>query len=144
MVAGNVVRFDGLRGYGFIAPDNGGEDVFVHVNDLLIPEQQMRPGLTVEFVIEEGERGPKASDVRLAEGAVIPPPLRSGGASGSGVTRQVQVDDDTLCDVLTAEEFVHDVTEVLLSSAPSLTGDQILQIRRGLLQFGKNHGWTEG
>lgn len=49
-----------------------------------------------------------------------------------------------MCDLLSAEEFLHEVTETLLSSEPSLTGDQILRIRRGLLQFGKGHGWTEG
>lgn len=69
MVAGRVVRFDSQRGYGFIAPDDGGEDVFLHVNDMLMPESQVRRGIVVEFEIEDGERGPKASGVRLARGA---------------------------------------------------------------------------
>ncbi|MFD4346800.1 cold-shock protein [Streptomyces coelicoflavus] len=33
------MRFGSTRGYGFIAPDDGGEDIFLHVNDLLIPEE---------------------------------------------------------------------------------------------------------
>ncbi|MFF8955143.1 cold-shock protein [Streptomyces sp. NPDC014894] len=135
MVAGRVVRFDAVRGYGFIAPEHGGEDVFLHVNDVRIPEQQLRPGVAVEFEVEEGDRGLKASGVRLAEGAVVPP---------SPVTVRHADGDDSLCDVLTADEYLQEVTEVLLSSAPSLTGEQILQARRGLVQFGKNHGWCEG
>ncbi|MFJ3718482.1 cold shock domain-containing protein [Streptomyces sp. NPDC090057] len=42
MVAGRVVRFDGPRGCGFIAPEDGTEDVFLHVGDLLVAEQQLR------------------------------------------------------------------------------------------------------
>ena len=34
MLTGKVIRFDDVRGYGFIAPDGGGEDVFVHANVL--------------------------------------------------------------------------------------------------------------
>ena len=34
MLTGKVVHFDDMRGYGFIAPDKGGEDVFVHANVL--------------------------------------------------------------------------------------------------------------
>ncbi|MFJ9154749.1 cold-shock protein [Streptomyces sp. NPDC102270] len=68
VVAGRVARFDGARGYGFIAPDNGEEDVFLHANDLLIPEAHLRSGLAVEFDINVGDRGPQASSVRLAEG----------------------------------------------------------------------------
>ncbi|QNE74397.1 cold-shock protein [Streptomyces finlayi] len=130
MVAGRVVRFDSVRGYGFIAPDTGGDDVFLHVNDMQMSEEYVRPGVKVEFEIENGERGPKASAVRLAEGTEGRPPQPPY--------------DDSLCDVLTADEFEREVTEVLLASAPSLTGEQILQARTGLAQFAKSHSWTEG
>ncbi|MFF0226792.1 cold-shock protein [Streptomyces sp. NPDC004629] len=132
MAAGRVVRFDSVRGYGFIAPEHGDEDVFLHVNDLLIPESMVRTGLAVEFEIEEGERGPKASSIRLAPGATA----RAGSASGS-------VGDDSLCDVLQTVEFTNEITELLLQTAPTLTGQQIVQIRREFLQFAKKHGWTE-
>jgi len=146
MVAGRVVRFDGVRGYGFIAPDHGGEDVFLHVNDLRIPESYVRSGLAVEFEVEDGDRGLKASSVRLAEGpdgrpVTPPPPVQA--ALPTPVAQQSD-GEDPLCDVLRADEYVHEVTEVLLEAAPSLTGEQILKIRQGLVQFGKNHGWTEG
>ncbi|WP_338702039.1 cold shock domain-containing protein [Streptomyces sp. Q6] len=133
MAAGRVVRFDGARGYGFIAPDDGGEDVFLHVNDLLIPESYLRTGLKVEFEIEDGDRGPKASSVRLAEGAFAPAPARHAAADG----------DDVLCDVLRVDEFTSEVTELLLRAGPSLTGEQILAIRRELVQNGRKHGWVD-
>ncbi|MGF1430509.1 cold-shock protein [Kitasatospora sp. LaBMicrA B282] len=142
MAAGRVVRFDSSRGYGFIAPDHGGEDVFLHVNDMLIPESYVRSGLAVEFEIEEGDRGPKASAVRLANGAETPPPLAQ--RLPSGALRRPTVDgEDPECDVLSLAEFTTDVTEVLLASAPSLTGEQILRLRAGLLEFAKGHGWAE-
>lgn len=136
MVAGRVVRFDTVRGYGFIAPEHGGEDVFLHVNDVRIPEHQLRPGVAVEFEIEEGDRGLKASGVQLAQGAA--------GPVSSAVASRHPNSDDPLCDVLTSEEYLQEITEVLLSAAPTLTGEQILQVRRGLLQFGKTHGWCDG
>lgn len=46
--------------------------------------------------------------------------------------------------MLSTEEFTRDVTEALLTAAPSLTGEQIVQVRAGLAQFAKNHGWVEG
>ncbi|MFE0427184.1 cold-shock protein [Streptomyces sp. NPDC058953] len=139
MGAGRVVRFDSSRGYGFIAPDDEGEDVFLHVNDLRFPEQYLRSGLEVEFEIEEGDRGLKAADVRLAEGAVVPRVPVVGAAPARPVEG-----DDTLCDVLRNAEFRQEVTEVLLAAAPTLTGEQILQVREGLLRFSRKHGWVEG
>ncbi|MFE2293860.1 cold-shock protein [Streptomyces sp. NPDC059452] len=128
MVAGRVVRFDSARGYGFIAPETGGDDVFLHVNDMQMPEALVGTGVMVEFDIEDGERGPKAAGVRLAAGET---------------GKQVTPYDDSLCDVLSTEEFTREVTEALLTAAPSLTGQQILQVRNELARFAKNHGWTE-
>ncbi|MEU3371146.1 cold-shock protein [Streptomyces sp. NPDC006711] len=129
MAVGRVVHFDSVRGFGFIAPEGGGDDVFLHVNDMQVAEELVRPGVEVEFDVETGERGPKASSVRLAPGAQDKPSAPY---------------DDSLCDVLSADEFLREVTEVLLSSAPSLTGEQILQARAALVQFAKKHSWTEG
>ncbi|ANP49905.1 cold shock CspA family protein [Streptomyces griseochromogenes] len=149
MAVGRVIRFDGMRGYGFIAPEQGGEDVFLHVNDLLIPEATVRSGLTVEFEVEDGDRGLKASSVRLAETqspsvqAVVPglrTPAPSVGTAGESSSAEGQ---ETMCDVLGSAEYTREVTELLLTSVPELTGQQILAMRKHLVLFGKRHGWVE-
>ncbi|MFE9425714.1 cold-shock protein [Kitasatospora sp. NPDC006697] len=143
MVAGRVVRFDGARGYGFITPEDGGEDVFLHVNDMEIPEAYLRPGLAVEFEIEDGDRGPKASAVRLAEGPDGKPLTPPRPATASATARGTDADDG-MCDVLTAEDYLREVTEAVLATAPELTGAQIVRIRESLLPFAKKHSWVIG
>ncbi len=103
-----------------------------------MPESAVRSGLVVEFEMEEGERGLKASSVRLPNDDLARPAV-----PGASVGSPVSDDDDSLCDVLTTDEFLRHVTELLLESAPSLTGEQLLQVRGALLRFGKKHGWTE-
>ena len=152
------MRFDSMRGYGFIAPDGGGEDIFLHVNDLLIPEAQLRAGLAVEFEVEDGGRGLKASGIKLAPGALAgespDTPERSfqTGSAASGLSSPKTRGTDAaraadgeypMCDVLTGEEYSKDITELLLKSGPSLTADQILQLRHELVKFGESHGWIE-
>jgi cold shock CspA family protein len=128
MVSGRVVRFDEVRGYGFVAPDGGGEDVFIHVNDLAFDKRLLAQGTMVEFTVEEGERGPKASHVRMVGGAV------------ESSSRAM---DSDLCDVLSTKKFITEVTETLLSAAPTMSAQQILQARQGLVGKAREHGWVE-
>ncbi|MBH1937454.1 cold shock domain-containing protein [Streptomyces sp. AV19] len=137
MVTGKIIRFDEFRGYGFVAPDTGGEDVFMHVNDVHADKRLIVPGAFVEFVVEEGERGLKASQVRLIDrGArAVDSPVQAFGVHTSG--------DDGDCDVLSGKEFLDEVTELLLSAAPAMTGEQILLVRQRMVRLAANHGWVE-
>lgn len=63
MVQGIVKFFNETKGFGFIAPDNGDKDVFVHTNDL--DGQRITEGDKVEFEIEESKKGLNAVNVTL-------------------------------------------------------------------------------
>ncbi len=62
MATGTVKWFNMQKGYGFIAPDDGGQDVFVHIAAVQqsgLPE--LREGQMVEFQIEAGKGGKTAA-----------------------------------------------------------------------------------
>jgi CspA family cold shock protein len=62
MTTGKVKWFNTLKGYGFIAPDDGGADVFVHISAVQqsgLPE--LRDGQAVEFQIQPGKSGKTAA-----------------------------------------------------------------------------------
>lgn len=68
MATGVVARFDPRRGYGFVIPDDGGEDVFVHQNNINMDGfRYLKPGEHVSYELEVGEKGLKAVQVNLLD-----------------------------------------------------------------------------
>ena len=60
---GTVKWFNGSKGFGFIERDAGG-DVFVHFNSIVAEGfKNLNEGQRVEFVVEQGEKGPNAQEV---------------------------------------------------------------------------------
>ncbi|MDP6345207.1 MAG: cold-shock protein [Alphaproteobacteria bacterium] len=68
MATGTVKWFNQTKGYGFIAPDDGGKDVFVHITAVeRAGASTLNEGQKVEFQTEQDRRGVKAVDLILAE-----------------------------------------------------------------------------
>ncbi|MBS3816491.1 MAG: cold shock domain-containing protein [Candidatus Thermoplasmatota archaeon] len=59
---GEVKFFNDMKNFGFIQPDDDGDDLFVHRSD--IDGNYLKEGDEVEFDSEEGERGPRAVSVK--------------------------------------------------------------------------------
>jgi cold shock protein len=93
------LQFDQGRRYGFVAADDGGEDVFLHASVFDGEPGGLVPGMKAEVQVMAGDRGRKASAVRLAE--------------------------------------------ILLHTTPALTGQQILEVRQGVLEFARKRGWVD-
>jgi cold shock CspA family protein len=138
-IMGKVIRYEAGRGYGFIAPDRGGEDVFVHASDLEATKMPITCGIRVAFKVVDGGRGPKAYDVRIPASAAAVSPVAS-PAEPSQVSDQAAGD---LCEVLSERQFQQEATEVLLRVAPTVTAEQILQIRDGFYDLARKYRWAD-
>lgn len=64
MATGTVKWFNNAKGWGFIVPESGGEDIFVHFSAIQgTGYKTLTAGQTVNFGIEEGQRGLHATEV---------------------------------------------------------------------------------
>jgi len=62
---GTVKWFNERKGFGFITPDDGGEDLFIHHSNIVAQGfRSLQDGQAVEFEVSQGRKGPEATNVR--------------------------------------------------------------------------------
>jgi CspA family cold shock protein len=65
MAIGTVKWFNATKGYGFITPSDGGDDVFAHYSAIEMEGYKtLKEGQKVEYDVQEGPKGPQASHIR--------------------------------------------------------------------------------
>ncbi len=65
MATGTVKWFNASKGYGFITPSDGGDDVFAHFSAIEMEGYKtLKEGQQVEYEVQEGPKGPQASRIR--------------------------------------------------------------------------------
>jgi len=63
MQQGTVKFFNSTKGFGFITPSTGGQDIFVHVSGLI---DEIRENDSVSYEVQNGQKGLNAFNVKVA------------------------------------------------------------------------------
>ncbi|WP_170127278.1 cold-shock protein [Kineococcus rhizosphaerae] len=130
MAKGKVRSYDEERGFGFIRSPEAPDDVFFHFKDVVGGEDGDFEGATVEFTLSEGERGPKASNVKVESRRTGAPAASSERRPPAGGNRPPSL-----------REFRREVTEILLS-VDGIGSAQIRQVRDYLSDYGLDRGFV--
>ena len=65
MATGTVKWFNDAKGYGFITPDDGGEDLFAHFSSIQMNGfKSLKEGQKVQFEVVQGPKGKQASNIQ--------------------------------------------------------------------------------
>ncbi|MDH5544986.1 MAG: cold-shock protein [Gammaproteobacteria bacterium] len=65
MSKGTVKWFNDDKGFGFITPDDGSKDLFVHHSEIQASgRKSLKDGQKVEYVVGQGQKGPCATNVK--------------------------------------------------------------------------------
>ena len=137
MDTGRIVQLNHARGFGFIAPDGGGDDVFLHVEQLNGSVSAVSIGTRVRFERIEGQRGYKALDV-----TVLDEPSGGSPSRRTTVGEPSDVDED-LSEVISTRQYGREITDVLIGSCPDMTVAQIVRVRNLLSESARQRGWLE-
>jgi len=93
MPTGIVKWFNSAKGYGFICPEGGGQDVFAHFSAIIMDGYKcLKAGQAVTFGINEGPKGLHASDITPQGGAEGSPPMARPVAAAIRDEENVAVD----------------------------------------------------
>jgi cold shock CspA family protein len=140
LATGRILQFDDSRGYGFIAADDGGEDVFLHASVFDGDPAELTPGTRVEFQVMAGDRGRKAYAAHVLRGGAAAPEQSVAEQAARQELGAAPPVEGMGTDVLSPAAFGHEVTELLLET--DLTGKQVLQLRQSLLELAQKRGWV--
>ena len=66
LIKGKVKFFNAEKGFGFITPDESGDDIFVHISEVQGGASQLNDGQEVEYEVGQGRKGPCAVNVNPA------------------------------------------------------------------------------
>lgn len=91
MSTGQVKWFNNAKGFGFILPDDGGDDLFAHYSAITMEGYKtLKAGQQVEFDMVEGPKGLHAANIRATEGSSLP-----GQSDGGTATNLSDADTDS-------------------------------------------------